>query len=148
MKFISCVLSILFLVAGISSCANKDQRYIDLETGKHVHILKDSTNGYIVNADTRQPVDIYVNNETKDTIYGKTGKIINGHVIKTGDGKYKYVAVETTDDQIKKDDDGSYKIKDGDYKKKVEKDGDVKIKDGDTKIKIDGKTGEKTIKKD
>ncbi len=47
-----------------------------------------------------------------------------------------------------KSDDGSYKIKDGDYKKKVEKDGDIKIKDGDTKIKIDGETGEKKIKKD
>ena len=46
------------------------------------------------------------------------------------------------------EEDASYKIKDGDYKKKVEKDGDIKIKDGDIKIKIDGETGKKTVKKD
>ena len=66
-----------------------------------------------------------------------TGKVINGHVVKLGEWKYKY-------------DDGEYKIKndDADYKKKVEKDGDVKIKDGDTKTKIDGETGEKKVKRD
>ena len=34
-----------------------------------------------------------------------------------------------------------YKLKNDDYKKKVEK-------DGDTKTKIDGETGEKKVKKD
>ena len=42
--------------------------------------------------------------------------------------------------------DGDIKIKDGDYKKKIEANGDVKIKDGDTKIKI--KDGKKKVKKD
>ncbi len=96
----------------------------------------------MVNADTKEPVIIYVDTQTKDTIYGKTGKVINDHVMKTKDGKYKYVS---TDDMESED---AYKVKDGDYKKKVEKDGDVKIKDGDTKIKIDGKTGEEKVKKD
>ncbi len=100
----------------------------------------------MVNADTRKPVIIYVDTQSKDTIYGKTGKIINGMVTKTDDGKYKYVSNVDGPDKIKTGDDDSYKIKDGDYKKKVEKDGDVKIKEGDKKIKIDGKTGEKTIK--
>lgn len=138
----------LLLACSIISCANKNHRYIDLETGNYVDLVKDSTNDRMVNADTREPVVIYVDTQTKDTIYGKTGKVINGNVTKTNDGKYKYVATEDGLDKVKTDDDGAYKIKDGDYKKKVEKDGDVKIKDGDTKIKIDGETGEKKVKKD
>ena len=47
-----------------------------------------------------------------------------------------------------KSEDGDYKIKDGDYKKKVEADGDVKIKKGDKTIKIDGETGERKVDKD
>ncbi|MEO8110101.1 MAG: hypothetical protein ABI594_08720 [Ginsengibacter sp.] len=137
----------LLLTCSIISCADKDHRYIDLETGKYVDLVKDSTNGRMVDADTREPVVIYVDTQTKDTIYGKTGKVINGNLTKTNDGKYKYIATEDGLDKVKTDDD-AYKIKDGDYKKKVEKDGDVKIKDGDTKIKVDGETGEKKIKKD
>ena len=128
-----------FLISfGLISCSGNNQRYIDLETGKHIAIVKDSTNGVMVNADTKEPVIIYVDTQTGDTIYGKTGKIINNHVIKTEDGKYKYVS---TDTKIETNEDG-------DYKKKVEADGDTKIKDGDTKIKIDGENGEKKVKKD
>ena len=128
-----------FLISfGLISCFGNNQRYIDLETGKHIAIVKDSTNGAMVNADSREPVVIYVDTQTGDTIYWKTGKIINNHVIKTEDGKYKYVS---TDTKIETNEDG-------DYKKKVEADGDVKIKDGDTKIKIDGENGEKKVKKD
>ena len=57
--------------------------------------------------------------------------MVNGHVVKTSEGKY--------------DIDDEYKIKYGDYKKKVDGD-EVKIKDGDTKIKIED--GEKKVKKD
>jgi hypothetical protein len=91
----------------------------------------------MVRTDTRKPVEIYVDTRTNDTIYGPTGKVINGDVVKTKDGKYKY-------------EDGEYKIKDdqADYKKKAEKDGDTKIKDGDTKTKIDGETGERKVKRD
>ncbi len=143
MKTLSFIAFSLFITTAITSCADNDHRFIDLETGDHIDVVKDSANGYMVNADTKEPVIIYVDTQTKDTIYGKTGEVINNHVIKTEEGKYKYVS---NDDM--KSDDGSYKIKDGDYKKKVEKDGDIKIKDGDTKIKIDGETGEKKIKKD
>ena len=144
MKTLSFIAFTIFFITSIISCADNDHHFIDLETGRRIDVVKDSTNGYMVNADTKEPVIIYVDTQTKDTIYGETGKVINNHVIKTEEGKYKYVS----NDDMKSDDDESYKIKDGDYKKKVEKDGDVKIKDGDTKIKIDGKTGEKTIKKD
>lgn len=142
MKTLSFITLSLFILVGFSSC-DSNHRYVDLETGNHIDVVKDATTGYMVNADTKEPVIIYVDTQNNDTIYGKTGKVINDHVFKTEEGKYKYVS----NDDMKPDAD-SYKIKDGDYKKKVEKDGDVKIKDGDTKIKIDGETGEKKVKKD
>ncbi len=148
MKILSFFALSLCLGALTTGCSDSDQRYIDLETGKHINVVKDSTSGEMINAETKEPVVIYVDTDSKDTIYGKTGMVINNHVMKTDEGKYKYVSNEIEPDKIKTDEDGSYKIKDGDYKKKVEKDGDVKIKDGDTKIKIDGKTGEKKIKTD
>lgn len=142
MKTLSFITLCLFIIVRVSSC-DSNHRYVDLETGNHIDVVKDSTTGFMVNADTKEPVIIYVDTQSNDTVYGKTGKVINDHVIKTEEGKYKYVS----NDDMKPDAD-SYKIKDGDYKKKVEKDGDVKIKDGDTKIKIDGETGEKKVKKD
>lgn len=144
MKTLSFIALSIIITTGFISCADNDHRYIDLETGNRINVIKDSTNGYMVNADTKEPVIIYVDTQTKDTIYGKTGKVINDHVIKTEEGKYKYVS----HDNVESVDNDSYKIKDGDYKKKVEKDGDVKIKDGDTKIKIDAEDGEKKVKKD
>lgn len=148
MKTLNLLLCAGIISTSLFSCANKNDRYVDLETGNHIDVVKDSTHDYMINAETKEPVGIYVDTETKDTIYGKTGKVINGHVTKSEDGKYTYVSHEDEPDKVKTGEDGAYKIKDGDYKKKVEKDGDIKIKDGDTKIKIDGKTGEKTVKHD
>jgi hypothetical protein len=113
-----------------SSC--KQGRYYDLTAGKYIEVEKDDR-GHIVNSDTHEPVYIYVDTKTHDTIYGSTGKVINGYIVKTEDGKYKYEG------------DDEYKIKEGDYKKKVDGD-EIKIKDGDTKIKIED--GEKKVKKD
>jgi len=118
------------------ACDNADERYLDLQSGEKVAIEKDPQTGKMVNVETKKPVYIYVDTKSKDTIYGPTGVVINGHVIKLEDGVYKY------------DQDGEYKIKDGDYKMKVEKDGDVKIKTDDKKVKIDGETGKKKVKKD
>jgi len=111
--------------------ACKNDRYYDLTAGESVELKKDEKTGRMINAETNKPVYIYVDRETKDTIYGATGDVVNGHVVKTSDGKY--------------DIDDEYKIKYGDYKKKVDGD-EVKIKDGDTKIKIED--GEKKVKKD
>ena len=146
MKTLNLSFLALFLTCFLISCADHNRRYVDLETGDYINVVKDSTNGSMINAETRQPVVIYVDTQSKDTIYGKTGKVINGEITKTNDGKYKYVSNIDEPAKIKTGDDDSYKIKDGDYKKKVGKDGDVKIKEGDKKIKIDGETGEKTIK--
>ena len=124
-------LLILFgaVVMIFTSC--KRERYYDLTAGKYVKLEKDEKTGHMINTETHKPVYIYVDRETRDTIYGATGDVVNGHVVVTSDGKY--------------DIDDEYKIKYGDYKKKVDGD-EVKIKDGDTKIKIED--GEKKVKKD
>ena len=127
----------LFLI-GLSACvlltSCKEDRYIDLKTGKSIELEKDEKTGLMVNAETHKPVYIYVDTKTHDTIYGASGKVINGYIVKTNEGEYKY------------DDGGDEnKIKDDDYKKKVDGD-EIKIKDGDTKIKIED--GVKKVKND
>ena len=67
-----------------------------------------------------------------DTIYGATGRVINGYVIRTDDGEYKF-------------DEEEYKLKNGDYKEKVEGD-EAKVKTDDKKIKSDEE--EKKVKND
>ena len=126
-------LLLLFIFsAAVIFTACKQDRYYDLTAGEYIKVEKDDQ-GRMVNSETHEPVYIYVDRETKDTIYGATGKVINGYVVKTEDGKYKYEG------------DDEFKVKYGDYKKKVDGD-EVKIKDGDTKIKIDG--DEKKVKRD
>jgi hypothetical protein len=121
------VLLFVFGVITISmwmACNSAAGRYIDLNTGKHISIEKDPQTGYIVDSETKKPVDIYVDTETKDTIYGRNGKVINGKVVKTEEGVYEYHVITEPKDNA----------------------GEIKIKDGDTKIKI--KDGEKKVKKD
>ena len=128
--------SALSAVLALGSCKAKTG-YYDLNQDKPVTLVKDENSGLMVDEETKKPVYIYANEQTNDTIFGASGKVINGQVIKLEDGKYKY-----DDLKVKLDEDGDYKIKDGDYKTKVEADGDIKIKDGDNKTKIDGETGE------
>jgi len=117
-------LLILVLSAATVLTACKQQRYYDLTAGDYIKLEKDSSTGKMVNAETHQPVYMYVDTKTKDTIYGATGEVINGHVVATGDGKYRY------------DGDNAYKMPDEDYKKKMDE-GEVKIKTDDGKIKTD-----------
>ena len=125
------------MVLGIVSCSDSKDRYVDLRTGQPVELVKDDNSGLLVDAKTRKPVYIYVDTRNDDTIYGKTGDVINGHVVLNNDRQYVY------DKDFQ-----SYEAKGDDYKVEVEKDGDVKIKQGDSKIKIDGETGEKKVKND
>ncbi len=131
-------------------CKN-DGRYVDLNTGKKIELEKDTKTNYMVDVETKKPVYLYIDTKTKDTLYGRTGEVVNGKVAKTSDERWKYddneFVYKDGDYKLKVDEDG-YKIKEGDYKKVVENDGDVKIKDGSTKTKIDGETGEKKVKKD
>jgi len=64
-------------------------RYVDLTSGSPINLVKDE-NGKMVDSKTHTPVYMYVDTKTNDTIYGATGEVINGHVEKSGDGKYKY----------------------------------------------------------
>ncbi|MEO7982707.1 MAG: hypothetical protein ABI688_01370 [Bacteroidota bacterium] len=140
MKKFIIVLSAAFLTAFCWSCSDTKERYIDLATGEEIEVKKDDKTGIMVNKETNQPVYMYVDTKEKDTIYGKTGESIKGHVVMGDGNKYMYdadVNVST----------GS-EYKDGDYKVEVEKDGDTKTKDGDKKVKTDGETGERKVKKD
>jgi len=153
---------VLFVTAASigQSCQTQDARYIDLNSGEAVALEKDEQSGLLVDTVTGKPVALYVDTKTKDTVWGKTGKVVNGQVQrnKKEDGNYVYVYMDAdrrvesnlnNDDEHKMEpENGAYEIKNGDYKKEVEKDGDIKIKDGNKKIKIDGETGERKVKYD
>jgi N-methylhydantoinase B/oxoprolinase/acetone carboxylase alpha subunit len=124
------VLSSVATVILLTAC--KQPRYYDLTAGRYVALEEDEKTGLMVNPTTREPVYMYVDTRTNDTIYGATGKVINGYVIKTSDGKYKF-------------DEEEYKVKNDDYKKKVEGD-EAKVKTDDNKIKTDEE--EKKVKND
>lgn len=145
--------------AGAWQACDSNARYVDPNTGNALNLREDSTTGLLVDAETGAPVSLYVDTKTNDTIYGKTGKVVNGKVTRNEtDGKVVYVytdvdnnaAYQNKSGETKEQyENGEYKLKRGDdYKKEVEKDGDITIKDGDTKIKIDGETGERKVKKD
>jgi len=125
-------------------CAETEEQYVDLSTGQGVELVKDESSGLLVNKNTGEPVDIYIDTKSHDTVYGKTGKVINGHVIKLSDNLYVY----DQDEKLKTGDNGDVKYKDGDYKVKVESDGDNKTKSGDSKIKYDASKDEKKVKND
>ena len=124
------VFSSVAIIILLAAC--KQQRYYDLTAGRYVELEKDEKSGLMVNANTQEPVYMYVDTRTNDTIYGATGQVINGYVIKTSDGKYKF-------------DEEEYKVKNDEYKKKVEGN-EAKVKTDDKKIKTDEE--EKKVKND
>jgi len=102
-------------------------KYVDLNTGKTVYIVKDPETGFAMDSIAKIPVEFYVNTSTKDTIY-ETGAVVNNSLIKTN-GKWSL-----SDDAKVKIDGDKMKIKDGDSKIKVKGD-KIKTKDDDTKTK-------------
>lgn len=148
------IMGLAFLAATVwTACSDSraEDRYIDLTTGEPVELVKDEESGLMVNAETKKPVRMYVDTKTHDTVWGKSGKVINGSVRQDGEGQYIYLGSGDDDDNDYKykQDGAGYKKKIGDdYKVKVEDDGDYKIKNGDTKIKVDAETGERKVKKD
>lgn len=137
------ILSIAGLAVCLNACSGSRDRYLDLTTGQPLELEKDAGTGLMVNKTTGEPATIYVDRKTADTIYGKTGEVINGHVVIRGN-KYMFDG----DEKLKMEDNGELKYKDGDHKTKVDKDGDMKIKNGDRKVKIDEETGDKKVKND
>lgn len=120
------------LATGLLFTTCKQSRYYDLTAGRYIDLEKDENTGLMVSTTTHQPVYMYVDTRANDTIYGATGEVINGYVVKTEEGKYKF-------------DEEGYKLKNGDYKKKVEGD-EAKVKTEDKKIKTDDE--EKKVKND
>jgi len=133
MKKISLVLLAVACGTVWLACSNAEARFVDLNSGEKIKVEKDK-HGRLVNAEDKKPVRFYVDTKTKDTIDGRTGKVVNGELVKVEDGGYEYIAVREV------------LAADNEFKKKVEEDGDIKIKTGKKKIKIDGKTGEKKVK--
>lgn len=143
-------------IIAICSCNNPQSRYLDLNSNEYISLKKDSVSGYMMNKRTGEPVDVYVDTKTHDTVYGVTGEIVNGRVHKTDEGKWvvkmngdEYKAKSESENSAKVKIEGDeYKSKNGSYTVKREGDGDVKIENGNTQVKIDGKTGERKVKKD
>lgn len=124
--------------------------FTDLETGEPVKITTDEETGYALDATSGEPVEFYVNMNTMDTFYGRTGTVVNNAIFMNETGYY-----ELDEDKIKWENDrmtvvGADNSTDTAVKEtaadedepKVKVDGDeLKIKQGDQKIKVeDGKT--------
>jgi uncharacterized membrane protein len=89
MKQAKIIAALNFFIVALISCSGNAYRYVDLNTGKRINVIKDTTTGYWINAETKEPLVVYYDSKTKDTLYGKTGEIINNKVI-VKNGKYYY----------------------------------------------------------
>ncbi|HEY8896382.1 MAG TPA: hypothetical protein VIM79_16260 [Niastella sp.] len=116
--------------AADNNAQTNNSKYVDLKTGQPVDLYYDSKKKKTYSAGNDEPVDLYVNVATGDTIYGEGRFIVNNYIVKTEDGKYKL------DDKKVKIDGDEIKIKEGNKKFKISAD-EMKIKDGDTKVKAD-----------
>lgn len=116
--------------AAIDNTKTKYSKYVDLNSTLPVHLYYDPKTKRTYSEATNEPVDLYVNVETGDTIYGQGRFVVNNYIVKTTDGTYKL------DDSKVKVNGDELKIKDGDKKLKLE-DGEMKIKDGDEKLKAE-----------
>ena len=65
-------------------------RYVDLNTGMPFTLVLDKATGLMVDEETGKPLNIYVDTKLNDTIYGRTGKVINGSVVKVGKNEYAF----------------------------------------------------------
>ena len=63
--------------------------YVDLNTGKQLEVMHDTETGYVLNAETGAPVDIYINMNTMDTFYGRTNTVVNNAVRENEFGYYE-----------------------------------------------------------
>jgi len=112
-------------------------KYIDLKTHKQVSVTIDTTLGQIVNTENNQPIDLFIEPTTHDTIYGPTGTVVNNYIIRSDNGDLnvdtaKMNSAPATDADAMNsnpaDHNGNYKEKDRDNKRKVKTD-DYKLKE-------------------
>ena len=137
-KLNATIKSVLFMSPFIimASCSQNAAKYENLETGEKVYIIKDSETGKSIDSVSGKPVLFYVDLDTKDTINGETGLVVNNQIVKTNEGTYEMAKSDLQNeiDEMKAE---------GDVKIKVDGD-EMKIKTDDKKIKIDGE--EKKVK--
>ena len=120
----------------LAACNGSDAKYLNLANGEKVYIIKDSETGNALDSLTNEPVMFYVDLDTKDTISGINGEVVNNKIIKTAEGTYEMIKsdLQSEIDQLRAE---------GDVKIKIDGD-EMKIKTDDKKIKIDG--DEKKVK--
>jgi competence protein ComGC len=142
MKNLKKVIKVALVISPIvvlASCNSNKAKYEDLATGEKVYIIKDSQTGMAMDSISQKPVMFYVDLDTKDTINGKTGEVVNNKIVKDVEGKYEMAKsdLEQQIDNMKSEDDVKIKVEnDGDYKIKTD-DKKIKIEDGKVKIKTD-----------
>ncbi len=133
MKKSNIITALAFIAAPalvFTACNNNDAKYKNLETGEKVYIVKSET-GEAMDSVSGKPVEFYVDLNTKDTIYGRTGVVVNNKIVKNADGVYVMSEPEVkseVEELIESGEDVKIKV-DGDK---------MKIKTDDKKIKIDG----------
>jgi hypothetical protein len=122
-----------------NNAQSNNSKYVDLKTGQPADLYYDPKKKKTYSASTNEPVDLYVNVATGDTIYGEGRYVVNNYIVKTEDGKYKL------DNKKVKIDGDEIKIKEGNKKFKMDAD-EMKIKDGDADAKIKSDADESKIK--
>ncbi len=105
-------------------------KYIDLRTNKEVVVKIDTTLGEIVNDETDQPVDLFVEPTTHDTISGLTGSVVNNMVIHDPNGDLYLDTVKINQAPTTSTDPGVGKEK---FKEKAN--GKIKYKNDEEKVK-------------
>jgi hypothetical protein len=60
-------------------------KYLDLRTKKEVIVRIDTVKGEVVNSETDEPIDLFVEPVKHDTIYGQTGSVVNNYIIHDND---------------------------------------------------------------
>ena len=120
------------------------EKYMDLKTRQEITVRIDTIRGFIVNSETDEPVDLFVEPATHDTIYGVTGSVVNKLVTHedNGDMSVDTVRINTLvpDKAIDQTADaghtGKVKYKESaDGTKSKYKDDDVKVKEKNGVIK-------------
>ncbi|MCD6064265.1 MAG: hypothetical protein K0R82_2176 [Flavipsychrobacter sp.] len=129
MKALTWILAIAAGTTIWTACEPANAKYIDLATGQEVVLERDEEKGEMINVTTGEPVKLYVNSKSKDTIYGPSGKIVNNEIVRL-DNMYVYSGDEEY--KLKLEKNGDFEEKYGDeYKVKSDADGDYKEKRGD-----------------
>ena len=112
-----------------------DASYVNLSTGEPVKVIRDTEKGQYIYSDTKKPIErdlFFVDVNTRDTLYGTSGVVVNNAVIKSPAGTW------TLHESMVERDGDEIKIKTDSTKMKIDGD-EMKYKEGDgSKVKVDG----------